>query len=159
MHPPLRAIVGFHQDRTGDWVAELACGHMQHVRHKPPFQERPWVLTQAGRDAHLGGELPCPSCGMPVLPEGVVLYKQTADFDEHTMPSGLRSRHALKAETWGRIVVSEGRLLYVIERTPELSFVLNPELAGVVPPEVPHRVEPRGKVRFRIEMYRDPASD
>src|SRR5204862_843380 len=30
-----RAIVGYHQDEHGDWVAELACGHQRHVRHRP----------------------------------------------------------------------------------------------------------------------------
>jgi hypothetical protein len=33
----VRPIVGFHQDEHQDWVAELSCGHNQHVRHRPPF--------------------------------------------------------------------------------------------------------------------------
>ena len=36
-----RPITGYHQDELGDWVAELDCGHNQHVRHRPPFQLRP----------------------------------------------------------------------------------------------------------------------
>jgi hypothetical protein len=36
-----RWVVGFHQDDHLDWVAELDCGHSQHVRHDPPFQMRP----------------------------------------------------------------------------------------------------------------------
>jgi tellurite resistance-related uncharacterized protein len=82
------------------------------------------------------------------------MYRQTAEFDEHTLPDGLRSRHTLKPGTWGRIVVLEGRLLYVIEREPEAAFVLTPALAGIVAPEVPHHVSPRGPVRLRIEFYR-----
>lgn len=31
-----RRIVGFHQDQKGHWVADLECGHAQHVRHDPP---------------------------------------------------------------------------------------------------------------------------
>jgi len=154
MQPVAREIVGFHQDAAGVWVAELACGHTQHLRHTPPFQLRPWVLTPAGREAHLGSELLCPYCAMPAMPDGLTRYKQTADFDEHTLPAGLQSRHTLKEGTWGRIVVLEGKLLYVIEHTPEQVFVLRPELPGVVPPQVPHHVEPRGPVRFHIEMYR-----
>ena len=38
-----RRIVGYHQDQLGDWVAELECGHGQHVRHDPPWQVREWV--------------------------------------------------------------------------------------------------------------------
>ena len=154
MQPTPRAIIGFHQDDSGAWVAELACGHGQHVRHQPPFQEQPWVQTPAGREAHLGCELLCPYCSMPTLPDGLTLYKKTPDFDERSLPAGLQSRHTLKAGTWGRIVVLQGRLLYVIEDAPELAFVLRPALPGVVLPEVPHHVELRGPVLFHIEMYR-----
>ena len=42
-----RQIVAFRQDDVGDWVAVLACGHGQHVRHTPPLFERPWVLHPA----------------------------------------------------------------------------------------------------------------
>ena len=57
-----RAITGFRRDDAGDWVAELACGHAQHVRHKPPFTLRPWVVTDEGRASHVGTELDCPLC-------------------------------------------------------------------------------------------------
>jgi hypothetical protein len=55
-------IVGYHQDEYGDWVADLACGHGQNVRHQPPFTSRPWVLTRAGRDRYLGTYLNCKKC-------------------------------------------------------------------------------------------------
>lgn len=59
---PERAILAFHQDDEGHWVAELECGHNQHVRHSPPWQNRPWVVTEAGRAAALGRTLPCRKC-------------------------------------------------------------------------------------------------
>ena len=55
-------MVGFHQDDEGDWVAHLACGHTQHARHRPPFQERPWALEESGRRERLGSPLECPLC-------------------------------------------------------------------------------------------------
>ena len=57
-----QGIVGFHQDEHGDWVADLACGHGQHVRHQPPLTNRPWVLTEKGRKHHLGQVLNCKKC-------------------------------------------------------------------------------------------------
>jgi len=57
-----RRIVGFHRDEEGHWVADLECGHGQHVRHKPPWQERPWVLTAEGRASHIGKTLRCVKC-------------------------------------------------------------------------------------------------
>jgi len=57
-----RRIVGFHQDAEGHWVADLECGHGQHVRHDPPWQLRPWVLSEEGRRRFLGTPLHCVRC-------------------------------------------------------------------------------------------------
>lgn len=57
-----QAITGFHQDEEGHWVAELSCGHGQHVRHDPPWQVRPWVTNEPGRVEHLGTPLNCVLC-------------------------------------------------------------------------------------------------
>jgi len=57
-----QAIVGFHLDEENHWVADLACGHTQHVRHDPPWQNRPWVLTGQGRKEKLGVMLECKKC-------------------------------------------------------------------------------------------------
>lgn len=57
-----QAIVGFHLDDEGHFVADLACGHTQHVRHDPPWQNRPWVLTEQGRKEKLGMKLECKRC-------------------------------------------------------------------------------------------------
>jgi hypothetical protein len=57
-----RAITGFHQDDEGHWVAELECGHQQHMRHQPPWQVRPWVLTEDGRARFVGVTIPCAAC-------------------------------------------------------------------------------------------------
>ena len=55
-------ISGFHHDESGDWVADLSCGHTQHVRHKPPWETRPWVTTPEGRQEHIGRTLICKKC-------------------------------------------------------------------------------------------------
>ncbi|MGR5062283.1 DUF3565 domain-containing protein [Photobacterium sp. DNB22_13_2] len=63
-----QAISGYHLDEENDWVAELECGHNQHVRHQPPFINRPWVVSKTGRKLMLGYRLECKKCdkGMPV---------------------------------------------------------------------------------------------
>lgn len=55
-------ITGFHTDGEGHWVAELDCGHGQHVRHDPPFMPRPWVTTAEGRGGRIGTTLNCVRC-------------------------------------------------------------------------------------------------
>ena len=59
---PMRAIMGYERDADGAWIARLACGHTQHLRHEPPWQQREWVLTEAGRASHLGTTLGCMTC-------------------------------------------------------------------------------------------------
>jgi len=58
-----RRIVGFHLDEENHWVADLECGHSQHVRHDPPWQRRAWVTTETGRKEFIGQALMCVECG------------------------------------------------------------------------------------------------
>ncbi|HIO93449.1 MAG TPA: DUF3565 domain-containing protein [Leucothrix mucor] len=57
-----QAIVAYHQDEFNDWVAELECGHNQHVRHDPPWIDRPWVISEQGRASKVGMVLVCKKC-------------------------------------------------------------------------------------------------
>jgi tellurite methyltransferase len=86
------------------------------------------------------------------IPESFVAYKRTPEFTEATIPAGLRRNHATKVGVWAKIVVVEGRLRY---RIPSLNgdIELSPGRAGIVEPEVPHQVEPIGRVRFFVEFY------
>ena len=144
-------ITGFHQDAEGNWVAELACGHAQHVRHRPPWEVRPWVASEAERAQRVGSKIDCPLCQMPALPLGLREYKRTATFTEATVPAGLLRDHRTKEGTWARIVVETGQLEYALESSP-CTFLLTPQRPGVVVPTVPHRVKPLGAVRFHVEF-------
>ncbi len=57
-----KRIAGFRRDEENHWVADLECGHAQHVRHQPPWINRPWVVTPEGRARALGHELDCKMC-------------------------------------------------------------------------------------------------
>lgn len=61
-HTLKRKIIGFHRDDDEDWVADLECGHQQHVRHQPPWMNSSWVETPDGRKSRLGVELDCKQC-------------------------------------------------------------------------------------------------
>jgi tellurite resistance-related uncharacterized protein len=146
-------IVGFHQDAEGDWVAELACGHGQHMRHRPPWTVRAWAATPEGRAEKIGAALDCPLCGHISMPPGAVEYRRTATFTEDTLPAALRNDHRTKAGTWARIVVESGDLDYHVRGRVHHLFPGHP---GLVEPEVPHHVTPVGAVRLHVEFYRVP---
>ncbi len=146
-------ITGFRRDDDGDWIAELACGHNQHVRHRPPFQERSWVLSEEARAGRMGTPLSCPLCDRAELPTNLRLARTGPEWNERTMPAGLRRDHRLASGTWGRIVLSDGRLRLTMATVPPLEA----ELAGcgathAIPPGVEHAVEALGAVRFSIEF-------
>jgi tellurite methyltransferase len=147
-----RTIVDYYKDENGDWVAELDCCHGQHVRHKPPFINRPWVEQQAGRDAMLGEELNCVRCDRLEWPHGLVAYKQTPDFTETTTPKGLLKDHSTKAGVWGRIKVKQGLLDYRL--ITGQTFELDSSTEGIVVPTLMHHVSPRGTALFCVEFYR-----
>jgi tellurite methyltransferase len=92
-------IQSFHQDDAADWVAALSCGHTQHMRHRPPWENRAWITDEAGRAARVGAEIDCPLCDMPQLPEGAVEYKRTATFTEQSVPAALLSEHHTRERT------------------------------------------------------------
>lgn len=143
------SIQGFHEDDEGHWVADLACGHAQHLRHKPPFENRALVTTEKGRAELIGMPLDCLFCNMATLPSGLVVYGGTRVFDETSVPKGLLANHTTKAGTWGRIVVQEGRLLYTVGLA---SWIIRPGVVGIVEPRVLHHVTPQGPVRFLVEF-------
>lgn len=53
---------GFHRDEEGHWVAELSCGHTQHLRHLPPWQNRAWVTSPKERQRRLDQPFECGWC-------------------------------------------------------------------------------------------------
>lgn len=91
---------------------------------------------------------------MKNLPANVVHYKTTPLFDQNSVPAGLRRNHTTAAGVWGRIVVHEGSLRYLIEEPETEEHLLAPGTAGIVEPGIPHHVAIEGPVRFCVEFYR-----
>jgi tellurite resistance-related uncharacterized protein len=87
-----------------------------------------------------------------------VVYKETGEFDEQTVPAGLLASHTLRPSTWGQIVVLQGKLDYVIEEQPTpaavLAFVLRPGVDGTVAPQQPHHVRLQPGARFKVRFLR-----
>ena len=155
----IRTIVGFHADSEGDWVAELSCWHNQHVRHRPPFQERPWVQDPTGRAARIDSSLDCPPCDRAELPEGLVLLNRLGPWDHDSMPAGLRRAHRTPEGRWGRLRLHEGAADFQFEPDTRLSGPVVHLDAGsvqVIPPAVPHHLVLRGPVRLELELWGPP---
>ena len=150
-----RPIIRFGHDDIGDWVATLSCGHLQHVRHSPPFINRPWVTTEFGRKSKIGEILNCVRCDKFEFPENFIPYKKTPVFTEDSLPSGLKKDHSTKIGVWGKIILTEGTLQYRVNSL-KIDTELSPNEPGVILPEILHSVAPLGPVKFYVEFYKEP---
>jgi len=93
---------------------------------------------------------------MKNLPENVIAYKQTPEFNQESVPAGLLKSHQTKAGTWGQIKILSGKLMYRILE-PELEEIeLSPERFGVVEPTVLHELVMTEPVRFQVIFLRVP---
>ena len=151
-----RLIASYVRDDADDLVAVLDCGHRQHMRHRPPFINRPWTETESGREAMLGTAVNCPACDRMEWPDDAVVYRRTPDFDETGIPRGMTADHSTRAGVWGRIHVESGALLYWIEPPLERELRIDAPGSAVIVPEVRHRIAAEGEVRFFIEFGRVP---
>ena len=150
-----RPIIRFGHDDIGDWVATLNCGHLQHVRHSPPFINRPWAITEFGRKSKIGETLNCVRCDKFEFPENFMPYKKTPVFTEESLPSGLKNDHSTKTGVWGKIILIEGTLQYRVNSL-KTDTVLFPNEPGIILPEILHSVAPLGPVKFYVEFYKEP---
>ena len=91
---------------------------------------------------------------MKTLPTEVQRYSTSREFTDQSTPENLLNEHRTKANTWGRIVILEGKLRYHILEPETEVIELAPDTDGIVEPEVLHKVEPIGSVRFQLEFYR-----
>ena len=89
------------------------------------------------------------------LPRGYVPVNRTPTFDPLELPEGLRERHSTSDGVWGEIVVESGALRYDWLDGSGESWNLARGEVGVIPAELPHRIEPLSvDARFHLQLYR-----
>lgn len=147
-----RTISGFHVDALGDWVAELSCLHQQHVRHRPPFQDRTWVTSEAGRAGRIGAFIECVSCDRAELPEGLRVVRTAGPFDATTLPPGLRRAHRVAEGTWGLVRVLEGDAVLSLATEPPVRARLAAGDSHPLPPGVLHEVSLGAGGRLAVDF-------
>lgn len=136
-----RVMRAFHLDAEDHWVAELSCGHRQHVRHQPPFTLRPWVLTEQGRNERIGQCLECAACDRRELPKGHTPYRRTPTFHRESVPRALLERHDTKAGVWALLHVVRGTVeLVESDARGDQRQIVTAGHHAVICPEVEHRI-------------------
>lgn len=148
-----RKIHAFFQDAQSHWGARLECGHTRPVRHRPPWQNHPWVLTPEGRRTHLGQQMYCRLCVEGAPPAQLTVVNRTPNFTEITMPPLLRERHILPESRYAYVHVLRGRLRYrTLDVVSASEQICVPGVPALIPPRRPHALEPLGAVLFYLEL-------
>lgn len=150
-----RPIIGYGTDEEDDWFAILDCGHRQHVRHRPPFVNRPWATTVAGRQRFLGHELDCVRCDRLELPDAktLVLAYRTPIYSGDDVPATLAGWNESEKGHWLQVVPGRGQLRCQIPAL-DVDMKLTSTMPGIVPPQTPYRLVPNNTSSFRLETYR-----
>jgi tellurite methyltransferase len=152
----ISSIVGFHRDDEGDWVAELSCLHNQHVRHRPPFSDRAWVLDCGGRRERLDMAIDCPLCERGEVPEGLVILalvvgEGRGPSDIGSIPKALCRDHVVPEGNWGVLRILGGSLRLCFPEN-ERDIELTTGEARGIPPGVHHHIALTGPVSFELEI-------
>jgi len=91
---------------------------------------------------------------MITLPDHVQKYAESPIFTEETVPQKLTSIHDTKAGVWGRLIVIEGQLDFIIPGPPQITRPLDVNTAAIIEPQRPHFVSLKGPVKFKIEFWK-----
>ncbi len=89
----------------------------------------------------------------PALPPNVGLVRTSPEFNESSLPAGLRRAHRIAPGVWGRLVVREGSVAFAFDDAPTGERIVAPGEHQVIPPERSHHVRLLGPVRLVIEFH------
>lgn len=89
---------------------------------------------------------------MPALPADAAVYKTVGPWDQDSLPAAIRGDHRTKADVWGRAVVDQGAVDYVLDGVGR--FRLAPGVPGIIPPQATHHLEGDGPFVVRVEFLR-----
>ena len=84
----------------------------------------------------------------------LIKYCETPIFTGETVPAKLTREHNTQAGVWGRLVILEGTLDYIVPSMPEESRNLSKGESGIIELQVIHFVTPQKGTAFRAEFYK-----
>ncbi len=88
------------------------------------------------------------------LPEGLLPGGTSPVFTEDTLPAALQAKHTLAPGHWAALNVLEGSLRFVNLDTGEDRLISAPDRV-TIHPGLPHRVALEGRLRCRIDFFRE----
>lgn len=88
------------------------------------------------------------------LPKDVKVYAETPVFTEDSCPHKLTREHDTKPGVWGRLIVLQGALDFVIPGPPSITQHIETGSMIIIEPTVLHYVVLNGPVRFKVELLK-----
>lgn len=88
------------------------------------------------------------------LPDSVKKYAESPVFTEKTVPKKLTREHDTKPGVWGRLIVLEGKLDFVIPGPPSKTYHIDKDRPAIIEPTVLHYIVLGGPLKFKIEFLK-----
>ncbi|MDE0679505.1 MAG: DUF1971 domain-containing protein [Gammaproteobacteria bacterium] len=92
------------------------------------------------------------------LPNDLIPSGASPVFTQDTLPDALQAEHTLAPGHWGVLNVLEGSLRFVNLETGDERLISAPDRV-TIHPGLPHRVALEGRLRCRIDFYREPPAE
>ena len=87
------------------------------------------------------------------MPRGYAEYRRTATFDASSVPKALLKEHRTKLGVWGKLIIHEGRLDYVVLEPERRVTTLAAGDEQVIVSALAHEIAPSDDARFTIAFY------
>ena len=87
-------------------------------------------------------------------PDGLIPGGASPTFTQNTLPAALQAEHTLAPGHWAVLNVIEGSLRFVYLETNEERLISAPD-SVTIHPGLPHRVALEGRLRCRIDFFRE----
>ena len=94
---------------------------------------------------------------MKELPDGLLKYAETAEFTAANVPDKLTAMHETKPGVWGKLIVIEGSLDYILDASPHTPQNITIGGYAIIEPTIRHKVRLYDDARFKVEFYRSNA--
>lgn len=88
------------------------------------------------------------------LPPGLAPSSGSLNFTEDTVPAALQQEHRLAPGRWGVLHIFEGSVRFVNLETGDEHDVSAPDHI-IIHPQVPHKLRLTGRLRCRIDFFRE----
>ena len=123
------------------------------MRHRPLLQNRPWVLTEDGRQNRIGTQIECSACLELEMPDQLVRTSIVGPLLSLDPADGIPPTWQVPALSWGVIELLDGVLEVLLETAKGARIRLTARERVAIPPECTANLVPGPETAIMLELW------